>query len=387
MKPHIASRPLTLLPGGCGETAGTLRSSFPSKRRFPPSRLSDNRSRGVWRPTHSGKRVDSAVSIELYPGYTPSGKVVTWSNTDNPHLYLSGRSGTGKSFLLKKLVIQAVEQGALVLVPDYTCDFLCTPGDGLNFQRIDVTSPSFTLDPLVGPPGQNPDARAQQLLAALHAVFCMGSRATVALRHAAAEYLAAAVSPTLTGLLDHIYEIKNPGQGLEAAKEPLELLTSLIHCGGQPMGLDLDMPGLIVLDFCQIADRDLCKLLVELLLQAVWTAHTAAQPPLILVLDECQRLSWGSGSMAIRILREGRKFNIGGWFSSQWLDQKDAAAALGQAAIQAYFRPDGQHIYKCAQSLCQSKGDLSKCRDLIRSLRVGEFLWQQSDGKPVKIIV
>ena len=64
------------------------------------------------------------MSIILHPGYTPSGRAVTWNNTDNPHMYLSGQSGTGKSFLLKKLLIQAAEQGALVLALDYTCDFL-----------------------------------------------------------------------------------------------------------------------------------------------------------------------------------------------------------------------------------------------------------------------
>lgn len=329
------------------------------------------------------------MKIKLFPGYTPSGRAVIWENTHNPHLYLSGQSGTGKSFLLKKLVIQAAEQGALALVLDYTGDFRgYTPANGLHFQRIDVTSPAFSLNPLLGLPGQSPDIRAQQLLAALHAVFRTGSRATVSLRRVTAEYLAATGSPTLPGLLDRICEIKDAGRGLEAAKEPLELLASLVHCGDRSLGLDLDTPGLIVLDFCEITDQALCKLLVELFLQTVWTTHTAAQPPLILVLDECQRLNWGTGSMAIRILREGRKFNLAGWFSSQWLDHKDAAAALGQAALQAHFRPDGQHVDQLAKRICSTRpSDLPRCRKLIQGLRRGQFLWQQPNGSPVIITV
>ncbi len=77
------------------------------------------------------------MSIELRPGHTPSSHAVIWRDADNPHLYLSGQSGTGKSFLLKKLLAQAVDLGALALVLDYTCDFsLYTPPTSLRLQRI-----------------------------------------------------------------------------------------------------------------------------------------------------------------------------------------------------------------------------------------------------------
>ena len=92
--------------------------------------------------------------------------------------------------------------------------------------------------------------------------------------------------------------------------------------------------------------------------------------------------------MSIRILREGRKFGIGGWFSSQYLDHAEASAALGQAALQAYFRPDGQHIGKLAKHLSSAHpADLPKYQQLIQGLHRGQFLWQQSDGKPVIITV
>lgn len=92
--------------------------------------------------------------------------------------------------------------------------------------------------------------------------------------------------------------------------------------------------------------------------------------------------------MAIRILREGRKFNLAGWFSSQWLDHKDAAAALGQAALQAHFRPDGQHVDQLAKRICSTRpSDLPRCRKLIQGLRRGQFLWQQPNGSPVIITV
>lgn len=328
------------------------------------------------------------MNITLYPGHTPAGRKVIWSGGDNPHLYISGQSGTGKSFLLKKLVAQAASQGALVLVLDYTSDFLSfAPPDNLNFQRIDVTSPDFTLNPLMGFQGQNPDICAQQLLSALHSVFRMGAKATISLRHTTAEYLAEDGIPTIDGLRAYISRLENPGKGIESAQEPLDLLATLIHSGSQLISLDLETPGLIVLDLSNICDRSLCKLVVELLLQALWNAHTPQQPPLILVLDEAHQLHWGTDSMSIRILREGRKFGIAGWFSSQWFDHKEAVSALGQAAHQILFRPDGQHIIKLAKAICSRPTDLPQCRKILQRLRQGEFLWQQPDGKAVIVHV
>ena len=328
------------------------------------------------------------MNITLYPGHTLAGRKVIWSGGDNPHLYISGQSGTGKSFLLKKLVAQAASQGALVLVLDYTSDFSSyTPPENLHFQHIGVDSSAFMLNPLIGLPGQNPDIRAQQLLAVLHSVFRMGTKATIALRHATATYLTIDESPTLEGLLAHISQLEDPGKGIESAQEPLDLLATLVHCGDQMISLDLGTPGLTVLDCSKIIDQDLCKLLMELILQALWNAHTPQQPPLILVLDEAQKLYWGASSMSIRILREGRKFGIAGWFSSQWFDHKEAVSALGQAAHQILFRPDGQHIIKLAKAICSRPTDLPQCRKILQRLRQGEFLWQQPDGKAVIVHV
>lgn len=328
------------------------------------------------------------MDFELHPGYTLSGKRVTWSGADNPHLYISGQSGTGKSFLLKRLASQAAGQGAFVLALDYSSDFLdYTPPDGLHFQCISVSSPEFSLNPLIGHPGQTPDTRAQQLLAALHSVFRMGPTATLSLHRVTTTYLTADEHPTMEGLLAFITQLKKPDRGLKSARENLELLSTLIHCDSRPISLDLDTPGLTVLDYSQIMDRDQCQLLVELILQAVWNARTTQQPPLVLILDESQQLHWGVGSMSVRILREGRKFGIAGWFSSQWCDDKEAASALGQAAHQIQFRPDIQHIGKLTKTFCSRPSDRPQCQAALQKLKRGQFLWQRGDGKVVIVNV
>ena len=155
--------------------------------------------------------------------------------------------------------------------------------------------------------------------------------------------------------------------------------------------MDLTAPGLSVLSFNQILNTRIRSLLVELLLGAVWAQRISQSDwpcPLILLLDECQNLSWGEGSMAVRILREGRKYGLAGWFSSQYITQKTAAAALGQAALQAYFRPDDAKIPHLTKSFSQAEaGSAPQWSQLIRNLKVGQFLCRQPSGQAFVVSV
>ena len=169
------------------------------------------------------------------------------------------------------------------------------------------------------------------------------------------------------------------------------MLSTLVHCGNAPISINLNQPGIVALGSDQILDNGIRTLLVELILQAVWNQWTSlehsANHPLILVLDECQNLSWDEINMAVRVLREGRKFGIGGWFASQWISNRTAIAALGQAALQINFRPEDANILALAKRLAQAEGTASQWQELIRKLKIGQFLWQRSDGRPVVVTV
>ena len=331
------------------------------------------------------------TNFEFHLGHMVGGnRDLIWRNMNNLHISITGKSGTGKSFFLKKLIAQAVSQGAVCLVPDYSSDFCdYVPSMGQRFQYIDVTSPDdFALNPLMGSPGQSPAARAQQLVASIHSLFRTGSRAAVALQKATVEYLSVDKAPSLPGLLAHISEKEHPETGLLNAIEPLELLSSLIRCGDEPITVDLDSPGLVVLDLTSIYDQKICSYLVNLILQTLWNVHSQEQPPLILVFDEARRLNWGDGSLAARILYEGRKFGIAGWFSSQCYSQREAEDALEQAELHIHFCPGERDATKLAKTLgCSRSSDLQECREHILGLRRGQFLCLNADGKPVLVEV
>lgn len=333
------------------------------------------------------------MNLNLDLGHTLSGRPVIAHGLDNPHISIDGRSGSGKSFFLKKLILQAVRQGAACVVFDYSSDFsnFVPPGD-ISFSAKYVGKADFTLNPLINIGHQSSAYRAQQLLMLLEQVFPMGPRAKLALRQAAQEYLdQESAIPTLEHLIRYIKHHCALTTGLYAGLDRLELLRSFLSCGEFPIDLDLMSPGLTVLNFSALPSRSMQHFLIEMILTIIWSVCTQSAsheyPPLVLVLDEAQNLSWGQDSMAVRILREGRKFDIAGWFSTQWMDKPDTVAALQQAALQAHFRPDCRGVNRVLNTLDLVSEERGACRQLLHKLRVEQFLRQMEDGRVIVVYV
>lgn len=320
-------------------------------------------------------------------GRTLFGHPVIARNLENPHISIDGRSGSGKSFFLKNLILQAARQGAVCIVFDYSSDFRgYTPPADISFSIKSVGSPDFTMNPLVSIGRQSCAFRAQQLLMYLDQTFRVGPRAKLTLWQETQAYLDSETDlPTPGRLVNYLKNFSAPTTSLFTGLNCLELLCSAIHSGDSPVDLDLFTPGLTVLDFSELPARSMQHLLIELILTTVWSVRTqdnySDSPPLILILDEAQNLSWGQDSMAVRILREGRKFNIAGWFSSQWMDKPAAVSALQQAALQAHFHPDSGGVNRVLNTLDAAPKDREACRRLLHGLQVGQFLWQMADGR------
>lgn len=332
------------------------------------------------------------MMLMLNLGNTTSGNPISVAKMDNPHVFVTGRSGSGKSYFLKRLLAQASSQGALCLVLDYTGDYRSyEPPDNVSFQKISVSSTDFTLNPLRGPEGQPQELLAQQFLNLIHSAFRLGNRASMALRQAVLAYLRDEQgTPTLHGLIECTKARKagGSGKGLESALELLELTDSLLTCGTEPSSLNLSTPGITVLDFGALVDVQLRNLLLSMILSAIWTQRTTARsmtPPIILLLDEAQTLPWGNGSIMKRILCEGRKYGLAGWFASQWISDKEAVAALEQAYLRVHFRPDEENARLLAKRLSQeSSHTFAQCAQLVGSLQVGQYLVRYPSGKWIK---
>jgi len=331
------------------------------------------------------------MSLKLRLGKTSFGVPVTVTKASNPHIYIAGRSRSGKSCFLKELLAQASVQGAVCLVFDYTGDYRSyDPPYGVDFRDVSVLSPDFTMNPLLGAAGQSSELLAQQFLSLIHSVFRLGSRTSMLLRRAVLAYLQEKQdTPSLRGLIGYIMVAADRSRGTDTAIETLELMDSIFNCGAEPISLDLATAGITVLDFGDIVDVQLRNLLISMILTAIWTQRTATvntDSPIVLLMDEAQTLPWGKNSMAKRILCEGRKFGLAGWFAAQWISDKETAAALEQAYLRVHFRPDEENAGQLAKRLARETAHTpSQCVQLIKSLGVGQFIVQYPNGSLVKV--
>ena len=65
------------------------------------------------------------------------------------------------------------------------------------------------------------------------------------------------------------------------------------------------------------------------------------------------------------------------------VEDKTAVEALNQAALQAYFFPGNEQVRALARRIGRNVNSAGDCEKLIRSLRVGEFIYIDKYGLPV----
>ena len=319
--------------------------------------------------------------MTLTLGYRSDGRVITTSGAENPHIFIDGISGSGKSFALKRLAEEAVHQGTLVIAFDYTGDYAeYLPSDALRCQRMDIIGGELRINPLSPTSGTLAVVRAQRLVNLLLAASRLGNQTCLDLSGAIIRYLESGPkTPNIIGLVEYIENAGSITKGMESALKRLKSLSYLITNGPEEINVNLNSPRLLIFEFTQVESDWIRRLMVEVLLRVIWDSRTSIPvnnpPPLVLLLDECQNLNWQRDGMPVRILREGRKFNIGGWFASQWVENERAKTALREASVQMHFRQDQDTATKLARTLAVR--DLKKREryvQLICSLRRGDFL-------------
>lgn len=333
-------------------------------------------------------------TLEL--GHSPSGVPLIWENASNGHIALLGQSGRGKSYAVKEFLFQLPEQGVHAYVFDCSGDFrgeavkdsfdraglgveVCNVRQkaGINPFRPLRLSASYAEEPA--------DTAARLTTAILDAYRFRGSAQPVYLRSALNDFMnSPEFAPSFGALAAFIEADGKRAAKMQASLIRLKDLGRLFPGGGSGCNWKLEQPGITILQFDTIPDRAAQILVTELLLSDLWAEKLQVQRetcPTVVLLDECQRFTFSETSMLVRILREGRKYHINGWFASQWIDSKIAVQALEQAALRAYFYPGDRNIRSLAKVLCCNPSQMRQLEKLIRNLSVGQFLYADPNGR------
>lgn len=113
--------------------------------------------------------------------------------------------------------------------------------------------------------------------------------------------------------------------------------------------------------------------LVELYLWKFWLNHLDSKKPSTLILDECQDLQWKKGTIADRLLSEGRKFGIGIILSTQFLAANFPKRTINdflQSGLRVIFAPSQGEVKEIAQTL--NATNYKAWMQNLKRLRVGE---------------
>ncbi|MGL4450101.1 MAG: ATP-binding protein [Sarcina sp.] len=287
----------------------------------------------------------------------------THKDLNNRHLLINGNSGSGKTYCIQTLILEAVKNNISVIVFDYTDGFtknklspilLNKLGD--KFDSRFVKYEKFPINPfkkgsiIVGDNQEFPELDedvANRIANSFANVYKFGDQQRSAIyssvRNALKEQ---GDNMTLETLREKLQESEN-----SSAKTVLSKIESLVDYN--PFLGDSDFSWKDIVDakgkmyVIQLSgyDREIQVILTELILWNIWNyavKNGNEATPMPLVLDEAQNLSHGENSPSGKILAEGRKFGVSGWYATQFMAGRLSAGEIGnlqQSAQKLYFSP------------------------------------------------
>lgn len=331
---------------------------------------------------------------------------------NNRHLLINGNSGCGKTYCIQTLLMEAALQGISSVVFDYTGGFANSKldpvfkeklGDRIE-QRIVKTKKipvrpfvkhDIQIDDDIFVPEENADV-ADKIAEIFKSVYSLGD-----------QQRSAVYSAVMNGLKVHGDNMSFPAMVEELENLGTNYAKSVIHkiqtfTDFNPFTTEEDFKWSDIRDsegtvyvFQLIGyGREIQVLLTELLLWDIWSfcvKNGDESKPFVLVLDEAQNLSHGEKSPSAKILTEGRKFGLSGWYATQFMKPQlsdDEIQRLQQAGQKLYFCPPDDGILTVAKNIDISaqgtkdwseklkrlkKGECVTCGSMVRNGRWGKY--------------
>lgn len=330
-----------------------------------------------------------------------NGEKIYWEfgnkNLNNRHLLINGNSGCGKTYCIQGLLMSAARQGISSVVFDYTGGFTNSKLDSVFKQELSdrieqriVKAVKIPINPFkkgdiqidedIFVPEEDIDV-ASKIAEIMTSVYKFGD-----------QQKSAVYSAVLNGLRAYgdAMNFQRLASELEAldnnySKTVLSKIQPFIDMN--PFAADDNFGWENIRDsengivyVMQLAgyNRDVQVLLTELMLWDIWSFCTKTgdeTKPFILVMDEAQNLDHGEKSPSAKILTEGRKFGISGWYATQFMKPQlsdDEIQRLQQSGQKLYFCPPDDGVDTVAKNLDTTPQGKKDWAARLKKLRKGE---------------
>ncbi|MBL4935569.1 ATP-binding protein [Clostridium sp. YIM B02515] len=291
---------------------------------------------------------------------------------NNRHLLINGNSGSGKTYCIQTLIMEAAMNKISVIVFDYTDGFTESKLSstlknylGNKLKERSVKFEKFPVNPFKkhkvyhgGKEFDEFDADiANRIASSFKAVYKFGDQQRNVVYEA-----------VLQGLNQHgnnmnfrimaelINESKNPSASTVYSKIKPFIDYDPFLTGNEFSWKDiLDSKGELYIIQLSGFDREIQVMLTEIILWDIWSYATKfgnEDNPMPIVLDEAHNLSHDSSSPSGRFLAEGRKFGISGWYATQFMKGRMDSESIGnlqQAAQKLYFSPPEETLLEVSK--------------------------------------
>lgn len=291
----------------------------------------------------------------------------------NKHILITGQSGSGKTFALKRLERNFASSGASVII----LNFNATHTDILTENGIIVHDIKEAGLPLrfwsSSESHKLASEKAEAVAEIIGQIEGLGVNQKGELERAIRYGMSEASDR-------NVHEFPAVLKGLASSQSELsgKLFDRFYNAWRQIKSRPSEMrftPGEIQLLDLSGFSLSLQKKLASYILALLWKhVQTGENPPIFVVCDEFQNIGISENSPFAQVLREGRKFGLSLLLATQSLNNfdPDEITLLQQAATKLYFRPVESELNDISHSI--GIADREKSMILLKGLKQGECI-------------
>lgn len=301
--------------------------------------------------------------------------------TPNPHILILGKSGEGKTYFCCRKLEKDLREGKNTIIFDYSNSYSLPELCKCKFryaESVRIYNPIEKRTDFMFGMDRLESALVDSFVNALRILSYYQKKL---LREAIFRVVDSTDSLTIPALIECLEEMSDEVISSESEKnighlltrlEPYSELDNIRIMSGNPtcnIGTNANITIIQLSDFPELQRKFLAEFLAEMFWREVRNGHRKAD---IVLFDEFQNMQITPGSALSAMLREGRKFGLGVYLSSQFLGDynREAVDTLMQAGNMFFFKPV-QREMKLIASLIDPD-EIPAWRKILQNLQVGE---------------
>lgn len=316
------------------------------------------------------------------------GNKITLAAKPNANVLITGRSGQGKTFFCYRMIEEEFERGKSILILDYSGSYSEAEMVRNSFKYREYTvvhNPCFenshwlfsgrdcekaVTDAVIQILGIRSYYQIELLYEAADLLRAYGGHWSVPGIMEMLQYILDCENSEEMKNANRINSIGNLQTKLRSYSEIDKLAVSDNHFTATDNKLRIEIWQLS--DFQELHKQFLTELLAQLLWKEIRGGNGSKNRFDVIVCDEFQFMRLKTGTALTGILREGRKFNFSGIFSTQFISgySKPEKETLMQAGTMMLFRPTDNDLRNTAQLI--NSNEVKVWQQLLNHLAIGQ---------------